>query len=57
MKLAVRVAAFAFVIVAAVAGNPRPNVPSPASVHRTVMTASLPIPMCNPFREKCPNIR
>jgi hypothetical protein len=57
MKLAIRVAAFTMVVVAAAAGNSLPNNSANQVTHRSAMTASTPVPTCNPFEKSCPPIR
>jgi len=57
MKLALRIAAFTFVVAAAVAGNSVPIASAHAAVRRSVMPRNTPIPMCNPYEHSCPNIR
>jgi len=53
MKLAIRVATLAFIVVAAVAGN---SLPRNANV-KTAFAPTGPMPMCNPFTQSCPNVR
>ena len=57
MKLALRVAALILVVAAAVAGNSLSIASAHAAVKRSVTSTNTPIPMCNPFEHKCPNIR
>jgi hypothetical protein len=57
MKSFIRLSACILVIAAAVAGNSLPKPASLARVHRSVNNDPTPIPMCNPFTDKCPPIR
>jgi hypothetical protein len=53
MKVVIRVAALAFIVAAAVAGN---SLPKTANV-KMAFAPTGPAPTCNPFRQPCPNIR
>jgi hypothetical protein len=58
MKLAVRVAAFTLVLIAAAAGNSLPNPSFRAALHTRAMPSGTPVPMCNPFEHSdCPKVR
>jgi hypothetical protein len=57
MKLTLRVAAFAAVVIAATAGNSLPNNSAHQVTHISAMPSSTPVPMCNPFEKSCPPIR
>jgi hypothetical protein len=56
MKVAVRVIALTFVVVAAVAGNSLPRKANLASMHPSA-TMPGPVPTCNPFTQNCQNLR
>ncbi len=55
MKLAVRISALSLVIAAAAFGNSFSKNPTVAAVHQGSLPG--PIPTCNPFTEKCGNLR
>ncbi len=57
MKLSVRVFALALFVAAAVVGNTSVKLSHSATVQVAGTPGGGPIPMCNPFTEKCPNIR
>jgi hypothetical protein len=55
MKTAIRVSALTLVIAAAVAGNSVPKNSTVAAIHQSSVPG--PTPYCNPFTDKCPNMR
>jgi hypothetical protein len=55
MKFAVRVAALALIIVAALAGNSSSKTTAVASMHQG--TVPGPMPTCNPFTQNCGKLR
>lgn len=55
MKLAIRVSVVTLVLAAAVAGNSMSKNSTLAAVHQSSVPG--PTPYCNPFTEKCPNMR
>ncbi len=55
MKLAIRVSALTLVLAAAVAGNSLPKNSTTAAIHQSSVPG--PTPYCNPFTDKCPNMR
>jgi hypothetical protein len=57
MKLSVRVFALVLFVAAAVVGNSSSKLSHSANVLVAGIPGGGPIPMCNPFTEKCPNIR
>ncbi len=57
MKLSIRIFAFVLFVAAAVAGNSSLHVQQSAMTQVAGVPGGGPIPMCNPFTEKCPNIR
>ncbi len=57
MKLSIRVFAFVLFLAAAVVGNSSVKISSAAPIQVAGIPGGGPIPMCNPFTEKCPNIR
>lgn len=57
MKLSVRVFALVLFVAAAVVGNSSVKISRSATVQVAGIPGGGPIPMCNPFKEKCPNIR
>lgn len=57
MKLSVRVFAVVLFVAAAVVGNSSVKISRAATVQVAGIPGGGPVPMCNPFREKCPNIR
>jgi len=57
MKLALRVIALTLFVAAAVVGNSSVKISRSTTVQIAGIPGGGPIPMCNPFKEKCPNIR
>jgi len=57
MKLVVRLFALVLFVAAAIIGNTSVTIDHSATVQVAGVPGGGPIPMCNPFREKCPNIR
>jgi hypothetical protein len=55
MKLFIRVSALTLVFAAAIAGNSLPKTSAVAAIHQG--TVPGPTPYCNPYIEKCPNMR
>jgi hypothetical protein len=55
MKIAIRILALCLVAAAAVVGNSLPKNTTVAVIHQG--TVPGPTPYCNPFTEKCPNMR
>ena len=55
MKLVIRVSALTLVLTAAFAGNSLPRNATLAAIHQG--TVPGPSPYCNPFTEKCGNMR
>jgi hypothetical protein len=57
MKLSIRVFAFVLFVAAAIVGNSSLGFQHSAATQVAGIPGGGPIPMCNPFTEKCPNIR
>ena len=57
MKLSVRLFALVLFVAAAVIGNSSVKTSRSATIQVAGIPGGGPIPMCNPFKEKCPNIR
>jgi hypothetical protein len=57
MKLSLRVLALVLFVAAAVVGNSSVKSSRSTTVQIAGIPGGGPIPMCNPFKEKCPNIR
>jgi len=55
MKLVIRVSALTLVFAAAIVGNSLPKISTVAAIHQG--TVPGPSPYCNPYIEKCSNIR
>jgi len=57
MKLSIRVFAFVLFVAAAVVGNSSVKMANSATVQVAGIPGGGPLPWCNPYTEKCPNIR
>jgi hypothetical protein len=57
MKLSIRVLALVLFVAAAVVGNSSVKISHSATVQIAGIPGGGQMPMCNPFTEKCPNIR
>jgi disulfide bond formation protein DsbB len=55
MKIAIRIFALTLAIAGAVAGTAMERTSDITSVHASTMPG--PVPACNPFSQKCPNLR
>jgi hypothetical protein len=57
MKRFIQVSSLALIVVAAAAGSTLSKNSAPQSTQVAAMPGGNPLPMCNPFVQKCPNVR